>query len=124
MHAIPIMMAPKQPRSSQSMTCPGPVPSHRRSRSRSHHCFSASSIGNLVPEGKGKSEKAKPGPFAFFLLPCSVCLMLHRRIGLEQSQVFVLGVAVGHARDVIADDALGTALFDPARVTIGQLLGS
>src|SRR5205809_7088358 len=57
-----------------------------------------------------------------FLCNVVVAIILYICIGLKQAQVFILGVAVGHARQVVADRALQRTSQRPPRVTLGELL--
>src|SRR5439155_18392591 len=49
--------------------------------------------------------------------------ILYAGIGLEQAQVFVLGIAIGHAGQIIAHGSLHLAVPSPPAVALRQLPG-
>src|SRR5437660_1327342 len=113
-----MMMAPNAPRNSHTSTPPGEavVPN------RWANLLKNVSMERAIPEPAGSVGMAA-GPFMGGYgggRRQHRMAILHRRIGLEQSQVLVLGVAVGHARQIIADHPLGRLLLSPPVVALGQ----
>src|SRR5581483_914626 len=57
------------------------------------------------------------------VVPRKLPPILHARIGLKKPEVFVLGITVGHAGEIIADGALQDGLLGTLRIALGQLFG-